>query len=179
MDEGSSGYAKPRSSRMAIVLGTFILSICLIAGSFAYTDVRRDSYDESMGPYDAAVDLVEQVNDNRYLRAVGVDGKEYGYVILSKASLEWYSVNPGAFAENITSRYHYRMTFDDVDIPDSMHYPALNLSSYYVFGETPPDGRDTVRLTVQYTLHLFTPQPPVRWADEFRHVCHMTVEVWE
>ena len=161
------------------MVATFIVGTVLIAASFVYADMRMDAYEEEMRPYDAAVDLVEQVNGNTYLRGVDPDGQEYDYVILSKASLEWFADHPGNFEENITSDFHYRMTIDDLDIADDKHYPALNLSSYYVFGEVPPKDADIVRLTVQYALHMETDRYPFMFWEEFRHLGEMTVEVWE
>ena len=161
------------------MVATFIVGTMLIAASFLYADMRRDAYEEKMRPYDAAVDLVEQVNGNTYLRGVGIDDMEYDYVVLSKGALEWFADHPGNFEENITSDYHYRITIDDLDIPDDKHYPSLNLSSFYVFGERRPRGTGTVDLTVQYTLHLRTEMLPLLLFEQFRHTCQMTVEVWE
>lgn len=178
MSEGNTGSDELSPRQVAIRVATFIVGTILIAASFVYADIRQDEYEEKMLPYDAAIDLVEQVNGNMYLRAVGIDGKEYEYVVLSKISLEWYTAHPGTFEENITSDHHYRINIDDLNISDTKHNPSRNLSSSYVFGETPPRGTDTVTLTVQYTLHLRTLQRPLIFFEDFRHTGQMTVEVW-
>lgn len=156
----------------------FIVGTTLIVASFVYTDHRQDVYEDEMRPYDAAIYLVEQVNHNGYLRGVGVDGKEYGYVVLSKMSLEWYADHPGRFEENITSEFHYRITFDDLNISDEDHNPVIDLSSFYIFGETPPRGADVVKVEVHYAIHLRTLAVPHVFYEDVRHVCLMTVEVW-
>ncbi len=179
MTEGSSGpgYLGPR--QVALMVATLIIGTSLIAASLVYTDIRQDEYEERMRPYDAAVDLVEQVNANMYLRGIDSDGQEYDYVVLSKGSLEWFAAHPGTFEENITSDLHYRITIDDLDIPDEKSYPPLNLSSSYVFGERPPRDARTTRLTVQYAIHLRTGNLPRVIIEPYRHACEMTVEVWE
>ncbi len=179
MSEGSSGPEDLSPRQVALMVATLIVGTILIAASIVYADMRRDTYEEEMRPYDAAVDLVEQVNNNEYLRGVGPDGNEYDYVILSKGSLEWFAAYPGAFEGNITSDFHYRITIDDLDIPDDKHQPSLNLSSYYVFGERPPKDADIIRITVQYALHLHTKRYPLMFHETFRHAGQMSVEVWE
>ena len=179
MSEGGAGSDDLGPGQVAFMLATLVVGALLIAASFVVADMRQDAYEEDMGPYDAAVDLVEQVNGNGYLRGVDPEGNDYDYVILSKSALEWFSAHPGHFEENITSDHHYRITIDDLDIPDDVHNPVLNLSSHYVFGERPPRDANVVRITVQYTLHLRTDRyPSVYWHD-FRHAGQMTVEVWE
>jgi len=179
MSEGSNGSDELSPRQVAIRVATFIVGAILLAASIVYADIRQDAYEEKMRPYDAAVDLVEQVNGNMYLRAVDIDGQEYDYIVLSKVSLEWYAAHPGTFEGNITSDHHYRITIDDLNISDTKHNPSLNMSSYYLFGETPPRGTDTVTLTVQYTLHLHISWRVIMFFEDFRHVCQMTVEVWE
>lgn len=179
MSEGRNGSGDLDTRQVALIVATFIVGTALITGSFVYTDHRRDVYEKDMQPYDAAVDLVVQVNENEFLRAVDFDGRDYDYVVLSKLALEWYADHPGLFEENITSTLHYRITIDDLDIPDEMHHPSMNHSSYYVFGETPPRGAGTVVLTVQYALHLRTRTTPTIYIGDFRHVGQMMVEVWE
>jgi len=179
MSEGSAGPEDLGPGQVALMVATSIVGMMMIAASFVYADMRQDAHEEEMLPYDAAIDLVEQVNNNVYLRGVGFDGKEYDYVVLSKGSLEWYADHPGNFEENITSGFHYRITIDDLDIPDDKSYPPLNLSSYYVFGERPPKEAQVVRITVQYTIHLEMTRYPLMFREAFRHAAEMTVEVWE
>jgi len=179
MSEGSSGPADLSRKQVATIIVAFVVGTTLIVASFVYADHRQDVYEEEMGRFDAAADLVEQVNGNMYLRAVDINDQEYDYVILSKISLEWYADHPGRFEENITSDFHYRMTFDDLNISDAEHYPSLNLSSDYVFGEVPPRGTDTVTLTVHYALHMRASWFVTMFFEDFRHVCQMTVEVWD
>jgi hypothetical protein len=179
MSEGSSGPEDLSSRQVALMVATLIVGTMLIAASLFYTDMHQDAYEEEMRPYDAAVDLVEQVNGNEYLRGIDKDGKEYDYVVLSKGSLEWFSAHPGRFEENITSEFHYRIRIDDLDISDDKHYPSLNLSSYYVFGERPPKDADVVRITVQYTLNLHTERYFLLFRETYRHAGKMMVEVWE
>lgn len=161
------------------MVAILVIGTMSITASLLYGDARRDAYEEEMRPYDAAIDLVEQVNDNGYLRGVDWNGTEYDYVVLSKGSLEWYADHPGRFEENITSDFHYRITIDDLDIPDEKHYPTLNLSSYYEFGEDPSKSAGIVRITVQYTIHLEMTRYPLLFREAFRHSGQMTVEVWE
>ena len=179
MSEGSSGPEDLGPRQVALMVAALVIGASLMAASLVYADMRQDEYEERMRPYDAAVDLVEQVNGNEYLRGVDRNGTEYDYVVLSKWSLEWYAAHPGRFEENITSDLHYRITIDDLDIPDGMNNPTLNLSSYYVFGERPPKGAEVVLITVQYTIHLEMTRYPMVFWEPFRHTCEMTVEVWE
>jgi hypothetical protein len=161
------------------MIATVMVGIFVIATSLMYAGYRQDSYEEKMQPYDAAMDLVEQVNENEYLRGVDFQGDDYEYIVLSKDALEWYVDHRGKFEGNITSEYNYRITFDDLNISDDMHYPTLNLSSYYVFGSVPSRGTSTVSLTVHYALDLLKLQVPGHIAEESRHICTMKVEVWE
>ncbi len=179
MSEGNPYPVDLGPRRVALMVSTLIIGTMMITTSFLYADARRDAYEEEMRPYDAAVDLVEQVNGNEYLRGVDPDGKEYDYIVLSKGSLEWFAAHPGFFEENITSGFRYRIRIDDLDIPDDKHYPALNLSSYYVFGERPPRDAAVTRLTVHYAIHLGTDRLPRVIVEPYRHTCEMTVEVWE
>ncbi len=161
------------------MVATLVIGTMSITASLLYADARRNAYEDKMRPYDAAIDLVEQVNENTYLRGVDRDGKEYDYVILSKGSLEWFAAHPGRLEENITSEFHYRITIDDMDIPDERSFPSLNLSSYYVFGERPPRDAEVVRITVQYTINLHTERYALLFMETYRHAGQMTVEVWE
>lgn len=179
MSEGSSGPEDLSPRQVALMVATLIVGTMIIAASLVYTDMQRDAYEDMMRPYDAAVDLVEQVNGNEYLRGIDQDGSEYDYVVLSKGSLEWFAAHPGRFEENITSEFHYRITIDDLDIPDERSYPPLNLSSFYVFGERPPRDVMVTKLTVQYAIHLRTGNLPRVIVEPYRHACEMTVEVWE
>jgi hypothetical protein len=179
MSEGSSRSDDMGPRQVAVMMATLVIGTMMMAASLVYADMRQDAYREEMRPYDAAVGLVEQVNGNVYLRGVDHNGEEYVYVVLNKGSLEWFAAHPGTFEENITSSFHYRITIDDLDIPDDRHYPSLNLSSYYVFGERPPRDVDTVRITVQYALHLYTDRYPLIYRETYRHAGQMTVEVWE
>ncbi len=162
-----------------MMIAAIMLGIFVITTSIAYAGFRQDSYAEKMQPYDAAMDLVEQVNENGYLRGVDYRGDDYEYIVLSKAALEWYVDHDGKFEGNITSGYNYRITFDDLNISDDLHNPMLNLSSSYVFGKVPPRGVSTVSLTVHYTLDLRPVQVPGFMAEESRHICTMKVEVWD
>ena len=179
MSEGNSGSEELSSRQVATMMATIMVGIFVIATSIGYAGYRQDSYKEKMQPYDAAVDLVEQVNENEYLRGVDYRGDDYEYIVLSKAALEWYVDHRGKFEGNITSEYNYRITFDDLNISDDLHYPLQNLSSYYVFGKVPSKGASTVLLTVHYTLDIRPVQGPGFIAEESRHVCTMKVEVWE
>ena len=162
-----------------MMMATIMVGIFVIATSIGYAGYRQDSYKEKMQPYDAVVDLVEQVNENEYLRGVDYQGDDYGYIVLSKAALEWYFDHDGKFEGNITSGYNYRITFDDLNISDDMHNPMMNLSSSYVFGKVPSRGTNPVSLTVHYALDLRPVQIPGFMAEASRHICTMKVEVWE
>lgn len=174
-----NGSSKDSNRRRALqVMATFSMSLLMITGSLLYASSRQDAYREVMEPFDAAVDLVEQVNDMYALRGADYYGRRSDCLVLSKQSLEWYAKHPSYLEGRFTSPYHYRITFDDLDVDDAAHDPVAGMSSSYTFGEVPPRGADIVSVSVHYALHIFsTPTPHIQ--DDFpRHVCLMTVEVW-
>jgi hypothetical protein len=168
---------RPSGRSLALVL-VVCIAVLMILGSIQHANSRWSDYQEGMEPYDATLDLVEQVDGNQYLRGVDANGTEYDYVVLSKVSLEWYAAHTGRLEENLTSSFHYRLTFDDVDVSDTYHNPGQMWSSHYTFGEDPPSGAETVRIDVPYALHLHTSGADPGIPSKLRHLCILTVEVW-
>ena len=153
------------------------VGLLVLLSALTYSAVKWGEYREEHAIYDAAEEIVREVNTWSHLRATNLTEKNLGYVVLDKRALEEFAEHPDEFLDHFDVGYHFRIFFDDLNVSDEESDPARKMSSSYRFGARPTSSAEVVALEVHYMLdmhitHLGEYYPLVR------HVCLMRVEVW-
>ena len=161
--------------RVILILGVGLL---VLLSALTYSVAMRTEYREEHAIYDAAEEIVREVNTWDHLRATNLTGEDYDYVVLDKRALEWFAEHPDEFLDHFDVGFHFRIIFDDLNVSEEESDPSRNLSSSYRFGARPTSSVEVVALEVHYILdmhitHLGEYYPLVR------NVCIMRVEVWD
>jgi len=151
------------------------ISILLVSTLYNWSAVSSTEEDQDL--YDEAEHIVRQIEAWDRLQAINSYGSPYQDFMIRQPDLETLMTNE-AFEEHVRSDLHYRVTFDDLAVPDGQHDPENGTHSTYVFGKEPPAMGDVVTLRVQYALVFEVDMGNQDFDVRERHPCLVIVEVW-
>ena len=154
-----------------------VVGIAILLGSTLYNWSAVSSTEQDQDLYDEAEHIVKQVESWDRLQAINSYGSPYSEFMLRQPELATL-LGTGQFDDRIGSDLEYRVTFDDLAVPDDQDDPGSGVHSRYVFGDEPPPTKDVVSLQVQYALVMEVYQGPQDYDVSQRHPCLVTVEVW-
>ncbi|UCC92539.1 MAG: hypothetical protein JSW25_07695 [Thermoplasmata archaeon] len=169
---GEIGVFEDLQTLLVVVVG-----IGILLGSTLYNWEAISTTEADQDLYDEAEHIVKQIESWERLQAINSYGSRYTDFLLRQPELATLT-SGNQFEDHIRSDMNYRVTFDDLVVPDGAHDPDANVFSFYQFGDEPPKEADSVVLQVQYALVMEVNLGPQDYDVSERHACLVTVEVW-
>ena len=169
--QGEVGVFEDLQTLLVIVVGIATILASTLSNWSAFGSVEQD---QEM--YEEAEHLVEQVEAWDRLMAINSYGSHYPEFQLRQSSMD--GMTNEDFQDHIRSDLNYNITFDDLVIPDIDHDLGNNYS-FYAFGKSVPEDKETVVAHVQYSLVFEELLPSGDYDVSQRHACIMTVVVWQ
>jgi hypothetical protein len=175
---GEIGVFEDMQTLVIIVVG-----IVILLGSTLYNWTSFEGVVEDQELYDEAEHILRQIEGWDYIRSRNSYDSQYEDFHLWQLHLANMTMPTGTkFEDRIRSDLHYSVTFDDLAISDGEDTSDRTTGegdySKYQFGETIPEGKDTIALQAHYTLIMGSKIRPGEFDVRERHPCLVTVVVW-
>lgn len=154
-----------------------VVAIAILLTSTLYNWSALSASEQDQELYDETEHIVKQIESWDRLQAINSYGSQYPGFMLRQPELVTL-LGSDQFEDEIRSDLGYRVTFDDLAVPDAEHDPGNGVYSSYVFGGEPPVKGDVVAIQVQYALVMEVHLGPQDYDVSERHPCLVTVEVW-
>jgi len=173
---GEIGVFEDLQTLLVVVVG-----IGILLGSTMYNWGAISSTEEDQDLYDEAEHIVKQIEADEHLKAHNSYGALYNDFMIKQSELTRL-FKEGDFDEVVRSDLKYSVTFDDLVIgpENEVINETARIWWYdrYTFGDTVPEGKETMVFTVQYAMVMDRQIDLQEYDVSLRHPCLVTVVVW-